>query len=161
MNATMARRVDEIAGLALAAAITLWWLGRTRLALEDGSDPAGSATDALHALLLVRGMAVGVAGVRVGASLGWGSGAAASLGLVAPSWPLLVLAWSASTTPLWRVALAESMLLAAALVLPAVGSGLRRVIPRADLAATMGTALGAALAAFLWFARGWPALPLP
>jgi hypothetical protein len=153
--------LDAITGLALAAAVTLWWLGRTRLALEDGSDPGRSAADALHALLLVRGMAVGMAGVRVGASLGWRPGAVASLVLIAPSWPLLVLAWCASTTPLWRVALAESLLVAAALVLPAVGSGLRRAMPRADLAAAMGTALGAALVAFMWFARGWSALPLP
>ena len=156
----LACRLAALSGLALAAAGALWWLGSTRLALDHGSDASRSAADALNALWLVRGMALVLLCGRVGASRGWRPGVAAGLGLIAPSWPVVTLAWSASTTPLMQALLAELVLLAAALALPLIGQGLRRALPKAELADAIGTLVGAALAASLWFTRGLWTLPL-
>ena len=54
--------------------IAVWWLGSTRLALDHGTDASRCAADALYALLLVRGMALAVLSVRVGALRGWRPG---------------------------------------------------------------------------------------
>jgi hypothetical protein len=167
MNELPAARLGATVGLALAAALALWWLGSTRLALDQGADAGRAAGDALHALALVRDMAVALLCPRVAAVHGWRAGAAAGLGMVAPSWPLLVLAWSASAVPAARLALAEALLLALALALPLLGQGLRRALQRTDFTAgkarchaeAIGTAAGALLAAALWLARGlgqWP-----
>jgi hypothetical protein len=154
MSEAAAHRLDAMAGLALAAAIAAWWLGSTRLALDHGSDASRCADDALQALLLVRVTALAMVGVRVGALRGWRPGATAGIGLIAPSWPIVVLAWSAGTTLATRVALAEALLLAASVTLPLVGLGLHRFLPKAELAAVAGTLLGIALAASAWAARG-------
>ena len=146
-------------GLALAAAIAVWWLGSTRLALDHGTDASHSAADALCALLLVRGMALAVLSVRAGALYGWRRGATAGLGLIAPSWPLVAPAWSASTTSLTQIALAELLLLAGSAVLPLIGLSLRRLLHSAELAVMAGTGVGAALAAALWGASTY--MPLP
>lgn len=153
------RRLAAVSGLAISAAVALWWLGSTRLALDNGSDASRPASHALLALWCVRGMALAVLSVRVAALRGWGPGAAAALGLVAPSWPLVVLAWSASTATLVQVVLAEALLLAAGLTLPLIGQGLRRTLRRADLAEATGTAVGSALAATVWLTRGLWTLP--
>ena len=160
MNETSARRLAAMTGLALAAAVALWWLGSTHLALDKGTDASRPSADALNALWLVRALVLAIVGVRVGASRGWRPGAAATLGLIAPSWPVVVLAWSASTAPLTPVALAESSLLAAGAALPLIGLGLRRVLRQAELADIAATAVGVALAALVWFAHGhWPLPP--
>lgn len=159
MNEALPRRLAAMAGLALAAAIALWWLGSTRLAMAHGSDASRSASDALQTLWLVRGMALAMLSVRVGALRGWRPGSAAALGLVVPSWPLVVLAWSASTAPWTHVALAEFLLLAACLALPPIGLGLRRALRQAELADVVGTAVGTALAASVWLARSLWILP--
>jgi hypothetical protein len=147
-------------GLALAAAVALWWLGSTRLALDRGSDASRSAADALQALWLTRGMVLAVLGVSVGALLGWRPGVTVVLALVAPSWPLVVLAWSASTVPLVHAALAETFLVTAGFALPLIGLGLRRALRQAELADIVGAAVGIALAACVWVTRGFWIPPL-
>lgn len=154
MSEALDRRLAAVTGLALTAAVAAWWLGSTHLALDQGSDASRSAADALQALWLVRGMAVALLSVRGGAVRGWQHAAQAAVGLIAPAWPLLVLLWSASTLSLAQVALMESLLLAAALVLPLLGLGLRRALKQTALADVAATGVGAALLAALWFARG-------
>jgi hypothetical protein len=157
MNETLARRLAAITGLALAAAIALWWLGSTRLALDQASDASRPATDTLNALGLVRGMVLAILGVRVGASCGWRAGVAAAMLLVAPSWPVLALAWSASAAPWTQLALTELLLLSACVALPLLGHGLSRALRQAELVEVIGTGVGAALAASVWLTRGaWP-----
>ena len=113
-------------GLALAAAIAVWWLGSTRLALDHGTDASRSAAEALYALLLARGTSLAVLSVRAGALYGWRRGVTAGLGLILPSWPLVALAWSASTISLMQIALVELLLLAVSAALPLIGLFLRR-----------------------------------
>jgi hypothetical protein len=150
MNETLASRFAALSGLVLAAALALWWLGSARLAIDQGADAARSSADALHAAWLVRALLVPVLALRVGALRGWRDGAASSLAMVVPSWPVLAMAWSASAVPLGQSLLAEGFLLVAAIVLPLLGHGLRRVVPRSDLAEPIASALGVALAAALW-----------
>lgn len=160
MKQVLAHRPAAISGLVLAAAAALWWLGSTRLALDDGSDASHRAADALVALGLVRGMALALQSLRAGALRGWRAGAAEALGLIAPSWPVVVLAWSASTAALTQVALLEGLLLVAGAALPLCGHGLRRLLQRADLAEATATTLGIGLAVALWYLRGPGWLPL-
>lgn len=160
MNDALARRLAAMAGLVLAAAVALWWLGSTRLALDDGSDAGRNAAHALHTAWLVRGMALAISSVRIGVLRGWRQGAAEAFGLVTPAWPLVALAWTASAAPWTHVALAELALLAAGITLPLIGQGLSRVLRRVEIADVMAMLLGAALATSLWLGRNlWP-LPL-
>jgi hypothetical protein len=150
MNEPLVRRFAAISGFVLAAAFALWWLGSARLAIDHGADAARSSADALYLAWLVRALLVPVLGARIGALRGWRQGAASSLAIVAPSWPVVVMAWSASTVPLAQAILAEVFLLAEAMLLPLVGQGLRRVLPRSELAVAIASAIGVALAAALW-----------
>ena len=151
MSEAFVRRFAAMTGLALAAAFAVWWLGSVRLAIDRGADAGRSSADALQIVWLVRALFVPVLAVRVGALRGWGAGVAAALAIAAPSWPVVVMAWSASTAPLAQSALAEGLLLAAAVALPLVGLGLRRVLPRAGLVEPIASAVGVALAAAVWF----------
>lgn len=161
MNEALDSRPAAITGLALAAATALWWLGSTRLALDHGADAGHSAAAALNALLLVRGMALALLCVRVGAARGWRPGMTAGLGLVAPSWPVVAFAWSASTASLAHVVLAEFVLLAGCAALPLVGAGLRHLLRQAQLALVIGTGVGTAMAASMWVTFGVWSVPLP
>jgi hypothetical protein len=154
MNGALTRRLAAVAGLAIAAASAAWWLGSTRLALENASDPGRSAAAALHAMWLVRALALALLAPRAGALHGWRAGAGEALALVAPCWPVLVLAWSASSAAWPQVVLAEGLLLAGAAVLPLLGQGLQRALPRAELADMAGSTIGAVLAAAVWVAAG-------
>ncbi|WP_088280807.1 hypothetical protein [Ideonella sp. A 288] len=154
-------RGAALSGLALTAAIAVWWLGSTRLALGTGADASRAAADALQALWLVRAMGLGLVGLRTGSLHGWGPGAAAAAAWVAPAWPLVLLAGSASSLPWARLALAEGLLLAAGAALPLVGQGLRRTVRRAGLAESVATLTSVALLAAVWLARGWWAAPPP
>ena len=157
MNETRARRFAAMSGLGLAAAVAVWWLGSARLAIDHGADAARSSAEALQIAWLVRASLIPVLGVRIGALRGWRAGAAASMAVVAPSWPVVAMAWSASAAPLAQTILAETFLLLEVLVLPLVGDGLRRVLPRSALAEPIASALGVALAAALWLIRDrWP-----
>jgi hypothetical protein len=150
VNESLLNRMAVMTGLALAAATAVWWLGSTRLGLDHGTDGARFAADALDALLLVRGMALAVLSLRVAALRGWRPAFATGLGLIGPSWPVVLLAWSASTAPFSSVVLGEALLLAGSVALPLIGVGLRRWLRQAELAAITGTALGVALAAAVW-----------
>lgn len=160
MNEAWDRRLAAWTGLAIAAAVAFWWLGGTRLALDHRSDASRPAVGALHGLWLVRGMALAMLCVRVSALRGWRPGSALAVALIVPSWPMVVLAWSASTTAWPLVALAELVLLAGGMALPLIGLGVRRMLSQPQLAEAAGTTLGAALTATLWFMRGqWSLLP--
>jgi hypothetical protein len=161
MNAAAAHRLDAMAGVALAAATAVWWLGSTRLALDHGTDAGRCADDALQVLLLVRVMALAMLSVRVGALRGWRPGATAGLGLIAPSWPVVVLVWSAGTRSATQVALAEVLLLAGSAALPLAGLGLHRLLRKTELAVAAGTVLGTALAASAWITHGFWYMPSP
>jgi hypothetical protein len=140
-------------GLALAAAVSLWWLGSTRLALDDGSDASRIADEALQLAWLVRAMALVAIGMRMGALNGFRSGAGDALALIAPSWPLMALAWTASTLSWVPMAAAELALLAAGVWLPLIGQCLHRALRRRELADMMAMLLGTLLVAALWLSR--------
>ena len=161
MNAVRTHRLAATTGLALAAAIAVWWLGSTRLALDHGSDAGRSAVDALCAHCSSPAPRFSRWCVRAGAVHGWRSGMAAGLALIVPSWPLVALAWSASAASLPQVALAELVLTAASAALPLIGQGLRHVLRKAELAVLTGTLVGVALAASVWVMRGYWRLSLP
>ncbi len=157
MNETFARRIAALSGLALAGVLAVWWLGSTRVAIDRGVDPGPRSTEILQMAWLARAMLVPALGVRVGALRGWRSGAASTLALVVPSWPIVALAGSASVVPLWALAFTECLLLAGAIALPAIGPGLRRVVPRADTAEALASMIGVVLAASVSFAySAWP-----
>lgn len=153
MNGKLALRLAAISGLALAAALAVWWLGSARLAIDRGADAGRISADALQFAWLVRALLVAVIGVRVGALRGTRAGATSALGIVAPSWPVVAMAWSASTVPLSQLLLSEGLLLAGAIALPLFGQGLRRVVSRAELVEPVATAVAVALAAAIWLAH--------
>ena len=157
MNESLTRRIAALSGLALAAAVAAWWLGSTHVAIDHGADPGRSSAEALRFAWLARALLLPAFTVRVGALRGWRSGASTALTLVVPSWPLATVAWSASTVPLLSVVLAEACLIAGAGALPALGHGLRRLLPRPDVAEVLASALGIVLAAATSFAvSAWP-----
>jgi hypothetical protein len=147
MNDARARPA-VIAGLTLAVVIAAWWLGATLIVLEQAADASGAAARALHALMLVRAMALAVLGLRLGALQGWRPAVTAGLGLIAPAWPLVLAIGSASEVPFPHLVLGESLLVAASLVLPWLGLALRRWLRAPELAVMTATAAGIALAAF-------------
>ena len=159
MNETRSRRFAALSGIGLAAAFAVWWLGSARLAIDHGADAARSSADALRIAWLVRALLVPVLGVRIGALFGWRAGAVSSLAIIAPSWPVVAMAWSASVAPLAQSILAEGLLLVEALGLPLVGRALRRVLPRPEIAEPVASAIGVALAAALWLSHDRWALP--
>ena len=154
MNGAPARRPAALTGIALTAALALWWLGSSRLALDDGADASRPAADALHALWLARAMVLALLSLRVAALHGWWAGASAGLALVAPAWPLLVLVWSASTVALLPALLNELVLLGTCLVLPLLGQALRKLLRPPAAAESAATLAGVALVAALWATRG-------
>lgn len=161
MNESLLDRCSMILGLALTAVMAAWWLASTRLALEQGMDTAGPAGLALLALLSSRAMALAVLGLRVGALHGWLHGAATSLALIAAPWPLVLIAWSASSVPLARLAWCEAALIAGCAALPAAGHALRRLFGRTESAVVVGTTLGVAIAATVWASRFLWTMPAP
>jgi hypothetical protein len=150
----LTQRVGTSTGIALAAAIALWWLGSTRLAIERGGDGARAAAEALYALFAVRGIALAVFSVRAAALAGWRDGVATGLAVIAPSWPIVLLAWSASTVAGGRVVLAEALLGIAVVALPSVGLALRRSLAAIEHLLAFATALAVVLAASVWLAHG-------
>jgi len=159
MNESAGRRFAALSGIGLAAALAVWWLGGARLAIEHGADAATGSAVALRVAWLLRALLVPVLGVRIGALFGWRAGAASSLAIVAPSWPVVAMAWSASAVPLAQLMLAEIFLLVEALVSPLVGRALRRVVPRPEIAEPVASAIGVVLAAALWLSHDRWALP--
>ncbi len=149
------------AGLLLAAAAALWWLGSTRLALDQGADTRRAAAGALNGLWLARGLAVALLAPRCGAWAGWRAGALQSLLLLAPAWPVVVLTASASTASGLHVVAIEVLLALLGLLLAAAAAALAHNWPRALRMGAVDTALGVALAAALWASSAAWTLPLP
>ena len=157
MNATRALRAAAALGVALATTVATWWLAATRLALEQGGDSARVAATALLAMALARGLTLAAFSPRAGAVRSWRAGAVEGLALITASWPVVVLATSASRVAVLDVVRGETLLLTGALVLPALGSALRRACRAPDAALLVATLAGIALAALLWATRnaGW------
>jgi hypothetical protein len=158
MNAGRGQTLLALIGVALAATVAVWWLGASRLALVRGADTGRIAVDALEALLLARAMALALC-------IGHGAGSTRSraargdaLVLLAPAWPVAVLAWSASRVSAVQLLAAEAALLLAALVLPGLAGALRRAWPSDDRAQLAGTSLGVALALGCWLSHRYWAL---
>jgi hypothetical protein len=157
MNGKISLRLAAISGLAVSAALAVWWLGSARLAIDRGADAGRVSAEALQLAWLVRALLVAVLGVRVGALRGGRAGAATAVGIVAPSWPVIALAWSASTVSLSQLMLSEALLLAGAIALPLIAQGLRRVLARAEVVEPIATGLAVVLAAAVWLAHDrWP-----
>lgn len=149
------RRALALAGLVLAGVVAVWWLGSSRLALAHGSDATRPADQALAAIEMLRALALALVALPLGALLGGRLSALPVLGLLAPSWPLVVLAWAASTQPGPDIALREALLLLGALALPWAGQGWRRLMPTADAATQAATLSGVLLASALWATRAF------
>jgi hypothetical protein len=160
MKSGHGQTLPALIGVALAAAVALWWLGASRLALARGADTGRIAVDALNALLLTRAVALALCIGHGGGSTGsWAGGRGDALVLLAPAWPVAVLAWSASRVSAAQLLAAEAALLLAALVLPGLAGALRRAWPRDDQARLAGTTLGVALALGCWLSyRHWALL---
>ena len=107
----------------------------------------------------MRALLVPVLGVRIGALFGWRAGAAVSLAIVAPSWPVVAMAWSASAVSPVQLMLAEGFVLVEALAVPLVGQALRRFVPRPEIAEPVASVIGVALAAALWLSHDRWAFP--
>jgi hypothetical protein len=99
---------------------------------------------------MVRALAVCVLSSRIAALRGWWPAVATNLSLIAPSWPLISLAWSASTASLANVVAAEALLVASGTALPVIGVVLRRLLSDEQRAEMSGTTLGVIFAAVLW-----------
>lgn len=143
-------RASALAGWALAAAVALWWLAGSALALDRGADAGRFAGQAAAASLLVRTLALLLLGLRVGAVHGGRAGSMAMLLLTAPSWPVSLLTWLAGTAPPLPALMGELGLVGAALLLPRAGAWIGRVRPLGDHAEAAATCAGAALAAACW-----------
>jgi hypothetical protein len=153
MNQALPRRMAALTGLAISVVIASWWLGSTRLALDDRADPSRAAADALMLTWLVRGIALAMLGPRSGALRGWRPASMEAFALVSPAWPVVVFAWHASTLPWAHAVLAELLLFAAGGVLALIGHRLRIATKRPDFADALAMTLGVALAATLWLMR--------
>ncbi len=153
MSGAPASRSAALAGWALAAAVALWWLSGSALALERGADAARYAGQAAAAGLLARALALLLLGLRVGAVHGGRAGSVTLLLLTAPSWPVSLLTWMAGTAPPWPTLGAEAALVAGALLLPRAGAWIARARSLAGHAEAVATFAGVALAAAGWALR--------
>ncbi len=152
-------RLAAATGLVVTGCVALWWLGGTRLEIERGGDPGRIAAGALAALVMARALLLALLCPRLGALYGAVGGAGIAAVMLAPAWPAVVLAWSASLLPVWQVALAELALLLAAALLPALGQGLGRMLPSREASDLASVTAGALVAALLWrtaAAGPWP-----
>jgi hypothetical protein len=148
-----------VTGLAISATIACWWLGSTRLALDDSSDASRAATDALMLTWMLRGIALAMFTLRSGALRGWRPGLAEAIALISPSWPVVILAWSACTVPWVHAALIELLLFLGAGALALTGQRLGAALKRSEFADALAMALGVALAAAIWLTRSFWAPP--
>jgi hypothetical protein len=161
MKAAPSGRLAAWSGLALTLVLAVWWLGATRRALDDGSDTARIGAAALQTLWLVRAVLLILGAVVAGALQGWRAGAIQGLMVLAPAWPLVALAGSASDTPWAWLLAAEALLLGLALALPGAGRLLRNMLRQPETAETVSVALGVALVLGLWWAHAGHWLPGP
>lgn len=150
MNARSTDRFAGAAGLAVAIAVCTWWLGATRLALDHASDPARIAAEALQALALARLGAVALITARATATVPIADSLRAGCLVVVQGWPVVLLAWSASTVTPGRVIVIEGILLLAACLMTIVRAGVQRVVPRHDAAVMIITVAAIALTSGAW-----------
>jgi hypothetical protein len=143
-------RLGMLIGLTVAAAAAAWWLGATQLALRQSMSTASLAATLLAGLWLARAMLLAPFALRAGAIGGWRHASYATLAIVVAAWPVAVAAASAASRPVAGVVLGEIALLGAAVVLPAVGQGLRVLLRSPATAVLTATVLGGALSAALW-----------
>lgn len=115
-------------GLALAAAVAVWWLGSAAIALRSASPVAPVARDLLIALLTVRALAIAVTGVEVGRSASWREASGALALVAAAGWPLVLVGQWASDVPPWPVVVAEIGLLGLAAAMAALGGAVAAVL---------------------------------
>ena len=156
----MSTRLGMLLGLLLALPVGAWWLVATRVALGGGGATAPLAAQALFVLSAARPMLVSMVGLRTAALGGFQDGARTALPMVLAAWPLLALAWLASTASLSRVLAVEAALLLHALLVALLGHGLRHALRDLRWTVPLATILGIALAAGAWLLAGlWrPAL---
>jgi hypothetical protein len=150
MNASRPGRLGMLLGLMVSAATATWWLAATQLALRQSMSTTALAAVLLSGLWLARAMLLAPFALRAGATGGWRHGTTSSLAIVVVAWPVVVAAASAGTRPVIGIVLGEVALLIAAVVLPAVGQGLRALLRSPATAVLAGTVLGGTLAAALW-----------
>jgi len=143
-------RIGVVLGLALAAAVSVWWLAATRIALAAGADPSMLAAQALLVLNLVRPMLISVLGLRTAALDGLAGGVRASVPVVSVAWPVVALAWLASADGLARTLLLEIALIAYAIAVPFAGSLVARLTGRRSWSGAVATGIGVALACAVW-----------
>ena len=143
-------RLGMLLGLMVSATAAAWWLGATQLSLRQSMSTAALAAVLLSDLWLARAMLLAPFALRAGAIGGWLHGTTSSLAIVVAAWPVVVAAASAAARPVLGIVLVEVSLLVAAVVLPAVGQGLRALLRSPAIAVLAGTVLGGALAAALW-----------
>lgn len=150
MSASRPGRLGMLLGLTVAATAATWWLGATQLALRQSMSTAALAAALLSGLWIARAMLLAPFALRAGAIGGWRHASSATLAIVIAAWPVVVAAASAGTRPVTGIVLGEVALLIAAVVLPAVGQGLRALLRSPGTAVLAGTVLGGALSAALW-----------
>lgn len=146
----MTPRLGVVLGLLLAAAVGTWWLAATRGAFGGTGDPAAIASQALFVLCLTRAMLVSAVAPRAAAAGGFRAGARTALPVVSAAWPVVALAWLASTDDLGRTFMIEAALVAFALAGALVGHSVAIVTGRRAWTVPVATALGIALACGAW-----------
>jgi hypothetical protein len=146
----MSARLGLTLGLLLASAVATWWLAAVRGLLDASGDPALLATQALFALSVARPMLVSVVASRAAVLDGYAAGLRAALPVVVAAWPLVALAWLASTDSLSRTVAIEAALAGYALLMPLAGHALGRGLADRARAAGVATAVGVALACVVW-----------
>jgi hypothetical protein len=150
----MTARLGMVLGLLLNFAVGAWWLFATRVALGSGGATAPLAAQALFVLGAARPMLVGIVGLRMAALGGFGDGARTALPVVVAAWPLVALAWLASTASLGYALTVEAVLLAYAMFVALLGHGLGRITRRGRWTMPLATILGIALASGAWLLSG-------
>ena len=150
----MTARLGTVLGLLLTLPVAVWWLVATRVALGSGGATAPLATQALFVLGAARPMLVSIVGLRAGATAGFGAGARTALPVVLAAWPLVAMAWLASTASLGDALTVEAVLLAYAMFVALLGHGLGRATRSGRWTAPLATMLGVALAGGTWLLSG-------
>ena len=146
----MSMRLGLALGITLAAAAAVWWLGASRAAIQSGGDTALLAAQALLVLGVLRAMLIAVSAPRVAARYGYSAGLRSAIPIVTTAWPVVALAWMASTDSVARTIMVEGALLCGALVAPVAGHVLARWRRDSASAVPLATLAGVALACCVW-----------
>lgn len=146
----MYTRLGLALGSTLAAAVAIWWLGASRIALLGGTDTAVLGTQALLVLALLRAMLIAVLAPRAATAGGYAEGVRAAVPVVTAAWPVVALAAAAGIDGIGHAALVEAALLCGALTAPGVGRALSMLFPGRAAHESVATALGIALAGAIW-----------